>query len=157
MAGTTGDGDHDFYGIGLASRYTFDNSIYLDASASMGWATTEFAGKYQDASTKYDAENFYDSVHAGVGYVLPLTDAVNLDIYGRYVLTYLQGDDVDLGTRKNETFEMHDTLTHAFRVGLRFNGAFNEQASWHFGLAYEHVIDGETKSSVSGLGTTSDH
>ncbi len=125
VSGTKGDGDHDYYGFGAALRYSFDKPFYIDGSARFGWASPEFNGRYADASAKYNADSFYGSMHIGAGYVFDLTEKTDLDVYGRYVLTYLEGDTTGLGTPDGETFDMDDTMTHAFRVGARLTGAIN--------------------------------
>ncbi len=153
VSGTKGDGDHDYYGFGAALRYNFENPFYIDGSARFGWASTEFNGRYADASAKYDADSFYGSMHIGAGYVFGLTEKTDLDVYGRYVLTYLEGDTTGLGTPDGETFDMDDTMTHAFRIGARLTGEINESAGWRFGLAYEHVADGDAESDVIASGT----
>lgn len=152
VSGTKGDGDHDYYGFGTALRYSFENPFYIDGSARFGWASTEFNGRYADASAKYDADSFYGSMHVGVGYVFDLTEKTDLDVYGRYVFTYLEGDTTGLGTADGERFDMDDTMTHAFRIGARLTGEINESAGWRFGLAYEHVADGDAESDVIASG-----
>lgn len=151
VGAASGDGDHDYYGLGTAMRYTFETPFYLDASARIGWATTDFSGRYQTDQARYDADSFYGSLHMGLGWIYPISEGLNLDVYGRYILTYLHGDEVDLDTKNNEELEMDDTTTHAFRVGFRLNGSFSEQATWRVGLAYEHVADGDAESDVHSL------
>lgn len=148
VGAASGDGDHDYYGLGTAMRYTFETPFYLDASARLGWATTDFSGRYQTDQARYDADSFYGSLHMGLGWIYSISESLNLDVYGRYILTYLHGDEVDLGTKNNEELGMDDTTTHAFRVGFRLNGIFSEQATWRVGLAYEHVADGDAESDV---------
>lgn len=151
VGAASGDGDHDYYGLGTAMRYTFETPFYLDASARLGWATTDFSGRYQTDQARYDADSFYASLHMGLGWIYSISESLNLDVYGRYILTYLHGDEVDLGTKNNEELGMDDTTTHAFRVGFRLNGIFSEQATWRVGLAYEHVADGDAESDVHSL------
>ena len=151
--GTEADGDHDYYGIGAAVRYEFQNPFYLDGSVRLGMASTEFDGRYGDASARYDADSFYGTMHVGAGYLMSITEALKLDLYGRYVLSYLDGDDAGLHTGNGETFSMDSTVTHAFRLGARLNGNFCDNAAWRFGLAYEHVADGDAESDVLAEGT----
>lgn len=151
--GTEADGDHDYYGVGAAVRYEFQNPFYLDGSVRLGMASTEFDGRYGDASARYDADSFYGTMHVGAGYLMSITEAFKLDLYGRYVLSYLDGDDVGLHTGNSETFSMDSTVTHAFRLGARLNGNFCDNAAWRFGLAYEHVADGDAESDVLAEGT----
>lgn len=151
--GTEADGDHDYYGVGAAVRYEFQIPFYLDGSVRLGMASTEFDGRYGDASARYDADSFYGTMHVGAGYLMSITEALKLDLYGRYVLSYLDGDDVGLHTGNGETFSMDSTVTHAFRLGARLNGNFCDNAAWRFGLAYEHVADGDAESDVLAQGT----
>ena len=69
-------------------KVTFD----IDGSARIGQASTEFDGRYADANAKYDADGLYGSIHVGAGYVFALSGKTDLDLYGRCVLTYLEGD-----------------------------------------------------------------
>ncbi len=153
VSGTDGDGDHDYYGVGAALRYEFESPFYLDGSVRVGAASTGFDGRYADANARYDANGVYGSMHVGAGYVFGLTETVALDLYGRYILGYLEGDTVDLGTPDGEKFEMDDTFTHAFRVGARFTGIIGDTVGWRFGVAYEHVADGDAESDVIVSGT----
>ena len=153
VSGTDGDGDHDYYGVGAALRYEFESPFYLDGSVRVGATSTEFDGRYADANARYDANGVYGSMHVGAGYMFGLTETVALDLYGRYILGYLEGDTVDLGTPDGEKFDMDDTFTHAFRVGARFTGIIGDTVGLRFGVAYEHVADGDAESDVIVSGT----
>lgn len=77
-----------------------------------------------------------------------LADKVSLDVYGRYIFTYLEGDTVSLGTTDHERLKSEDTKTHTMQVGAMLRGTTPENISWRFGLAYEHVADGDAESTV---------
>lgn len=151
VEGAKGEGDHDYYGLGLATRYMVNDAWYIDGSLRVGQASTEFTGLYAGDSAKYDSDAFYVTAHAGTGYLFNLTDSVNLDVYGRYLVTYLDGDDVRLHNKYNDKFDMDSTVTHAVRVGGRLTGSFCPYAGWKVGLAYEHVFDGDAESAVNSL------
>lgn len=151
VEGTKGKGDHDYYGVGLATRYMVNDAWYLDGSLRIGQASTEFTGLYAGDSAKYDSDAFYVSAHAGTGYVFNLTDTVDFDVYGRYLVTYLDGDDVSLHNKYDDKLDMDSTMTHALRIGGRVTGAFCPYAGWKLGLAYEHVFDGDAQSAVNSL------
>lgn len=146
-----GDGDHDYYGVGLATRYSFNKPFYIDSSLRLGKASTEFDGHYAKEASKYDADSLYGSVHIGAGYVFNLREQLDLDVYGRYIFTYLEGDKVSLGGN-NGSLEIENTKTHAFRVGARLAGDITENATWRLGLAYEHVSDGDANSDLLASG-----
>lgn len=147
--GAKGDGDHTYYGLGAAARWRFESPFYIDGSLRAGWAETEFDGRYADASAQYDAGGLYASIHAGAGWTFALARGLALDVYGRYVGTWLEGDDVGLGTPDNEKFSTDDVWAHAFRAGARLEGSVSENLGWRFGLAFEHVADGEADSEIA--------
>ena len=149
--GTKGEGEHDYYGLGLATRYMVNDAWYIDGSLRVGQASTEFTGLYAGDSAKYDSDAFYVTAHAGTGYILNLTDTVNLDVYGRYLVTYLDGDEVSLHNKYSDKLDMDATMTHAVRLGGRLTGSFCPYAGWKVGLAYEHVFDGDAESAVNSL------
>lgn len=151
VEGTRGDGDHEYFGVGFATRYQTDGVLYADGSLRAGRATTEFAGRYGQDSASYDAKSLYMSVHVGLGAMWGLNESLKLDTYARYMVTYLDDDDVSLNNRYNDKLELDSTVTHALRAGARLLGDFNDYASWKVGAAYEHVFDGDAESAVNSF------
>ena len=151
VEGTRGDGDHEYFGVGFATRYQADGVLYVDGSLRAGRATTEFAGRYGQDSASYDAKSLYMSAHVGLGALWDLNESLKLDTYARYMVTYLDDDDVSLNNRYNDKIELDSTVTHAVRAGARLLGDFNDYASWKVGAAYEHVFDGDAESAVNSF------
>ena len=151
VEGTRGDGDHEYFGVGFATRYQTDGVLYADGSLRAGRATTEFAGRYGQDSASYDAKSLYMSAHVGLGAMWGLNESLKLDTYARYMVTYLDDDDVSLNNRYNDKLELDSTVTHALRAGARLLGDFNNYASWKVGAAYEHVFDGDAESAVNSF------
>lgn len=151
VEGTRGDGDHEYFGVGFATRYQTDGVLYVDGSLRAGRATTEFAGRYGQDSASYDAKSLYMSAHVGLGALWDLSESLKLDTYARYMVTYLDDDDVSLNNRYNDKLDLDSTVTHAVRAGARLLGDFNDYASWKVGAAYEHVFDGDAESAVNSF------
>ena len=151
VEGTRGDGDHEYFGVGFATRYQTDGVLYADGSLRAGRATTEFEGRYGQDSASYDAKSLYMSAHVGLGALWDLNESLKLDTYARYMVTYLDDDDVSLNNRHNDKLELDSTVTHAVRAGARLLGDFNDYASWKVGAAYEHVFDGDAESAVNSF------
>ena len=151
VTNANGDGDHNYYGVGLATRYNFENPFYIDGSLRFGKASTEFEGHYAKDAAEYDSDGLYGSVHIGAGYVFNLMEQLDLDVYGRYIFTYLEGDKVNLG-ENNGSLDMENTKTHTFRFGARLLGDISENTTWRFGVAFEHVSDGDAKSDLLAAG-----
>lgn len=153
VASTVADADHDYYGVGAAMRYDFQTPFYFDGAVRLGQISTDFDGSYGTGTAKYDAEGLYATAHIGAGYVFDLTQDVKLDAYGRYLLSYVEGDDVTLESDAKERFSMDDTTAHAVRLGARLEGTF-QSFDWYAGLAYEHVFDGKAKGELKFAGAT---
>lgn len=151
VEGTRGDADHEYFGVGFATRYQTDGVLYVDGSLRAGRATTEFAGRYGQDSASYDAKSLYMSAHVGLGALWDLSESLKLDTYARYMVTYLDDDDVSLNNRYNDKLDLDSTVTHAVRAGARLLGDFNDYASWKVGAAYEHVFDGDAESAVNSF------
>lgn len=151
VEGTRSDGDHEYFGVGFVTRYQTDGVLYVDGSLRAGRATTEFAGRYGQDSASYDAKSLYMSAHVGLGALWDLSESLKLDTYARYMVTYLDDDDVSLNNRYNDKLDLDSTVTHAVRAGARFLGDFNDYASWKVGAAYEHVFDGDAESAVNSF------
>lgn len=151
VEGTRGDGDHEYFGVGFATRYQTDGVFYVDGSLRAGRATTEFAGRYGQDSASYDAKSLYMSAHVGLAALWDLSESLKLDTYARYMVTYLDDDDVSLNNRYDDKLELDSTVTHAVRAGARLLGDFNDYASWKVGAAYEHVFDGDAESAVNSF------
>ncbi|MBR7070544.1 MAG: autotransporter outer membrane beta-barrel domain-containing protein, partial [Oxalobacter sp.] len=145
-----GSGEHEYYGVGVAGKYTFDNPFYVDGSIRLGVAKTDFDGRYTGDKAHYKNESFYTAAHIGGGYIFNIGDKTDLDLYGRYAVTWLDGDDVRLHDRENSRFHMGSSTTHAVRTGLRFTGEATDTLKWKAGLAYEHIFNGDAKGNING-------
>lgn len=145
------DGDHNYYGVGVALRRFIGDAFYVDGSVRAGWASTEFDGQYAAHQATYDADGFYGSAHVAAGYVAKLGGNLSADFYGRYTLTYLKGDDLRLNDEGRNRFETENAVTHAFRLGARLSGQYGEASAWRAGLAYEHVADGDAEGKLQNV------
>ncbi|MGN1149998.1 MAG: autotransporter outer membrane beta-barrel domain-containing protein, partial [Sutterella sp.] len=154
VEGAKADGDHAYYGLGVAARWQAEAPFYVDGSFRIGLSKTEFNGLYASTGEKahYDAKSLYTSAHVGAGYLVKLTAKTTLDAYGKYILSYLGSDDVGLGTSGGEKLKLDSTTAHTLQAGLRLTGKCTESFAWRLGAAYEHVFDGDAESRISAVG-----
>lgn len=151
VSSASADGDHDYYGVGAAAIWQLAPAWRLDGSLRIGRASTEFDGRYILEAASYDADGLYATAHISTGWTMPIAADLKLDVYGRYVFTHLEGDDVTLTDSAGSAFNMDDADTHALRAGLRVIGTPSERIAWRVGAAYEHVFNGDAEGSVQGL------
>ena len=151
VSGTHADGDHDYYGLGAAASWRPEGGMHIDGALRLGLASTEFDGLYNEGGASYGSDAFYATLQVGIGQTFPINTSMTADVYGRYVLTYLDGDDVTMSDEDATKLHFGNTTTHALRVGFRLAGKLAETTGWHAGLAYEHVFDGDAEGSVEGF------
>lgn len=152
VAHAKADGDHGYYGVGIAARWDAASGVFVDGALRLGMSNTEFSGVYASngASAQYDGDAFYSTFHVGAGYVFPIGNAVEGTVYGRYAASYLEGDTLNLEGTTN-LYDADSVTTQALRVGLRATGGVMKTAEWRAGLAYEHAFGGDADATVSGI------
>ncbi len=152
VAHAKADGDHGYYGVGIAARWDAASGVFVDGALRLGMSNTEFSGVYASngASAQYDGDAFYSTFHVGAGYVFPIGNAVEGTVYGRYAASYLEGDTLTLEGTTN-LYDADSVTTQALRVGLRATGGVMKTAEWRAGLAYEHAFGGDADATVSGI------
>ena len=151
VAGTKAEGDHDYFGIGVAARLHLTESLMSDLSLRMGRSTTKYQGIYAKDAATYDSSVYYATAHAGLGLDIPITENWTGNVYGRYSVSFIDGDDVNLTGQSKAVFDMSSTVTHAVRVGARVKAEVTENIAVNVGLAYEHVFNGDASGRVQGV------
>lgn len=152
VAQAKADGDHEYYGFGIAARWDAGSGLYVDGAVRLGMSNTEFNGVYASngATARYDGDAFYSTFHIGAGYAFPIGNAVEATVYGRYAASYLEGDTLKLEGTTN-AYDADSVTTQTVRLGLRATGSVMKTAEWRAGLAYEHAFGGDADASVSGI------
>ena len=146
------DGDHAYYGVGIGAVWAPDDHWHFDGALRLGQGSTEYSGVLEGNRAKYDSDTLYGSLHVGAGYQWMLTQTLSADIYGRYALGYIDGDDLTMDDPDHSRLHMEEAWTHAIRLGARFGGKLNETSmNWKVGVAYEHVFDGDSDSTVQDI------
>lgn len=146
-----GETDHNYYGLGVMAKHRYASGIYSEASLRAGYSSSDFSGHLGGAKVDFETRGLYASAHVGGGYEWALSDAMKLDVYGRYSLTYMDSDTVNVADVGNAKLKAEGTDTHAMRIGARLVGTPSERLSWRTGLAYEHVFDTNVKPQVDGV------
>jgi len=148
-----GNGDSDFVGGGVLGRMELGKGTsypYIEGSARAGQVKNEFTAPdlrdFAGTRAKYDSSSAYYGAHVGAGYVLGIGPA-SLDLYGRYLWTHEDGDDVKLST--GETVNFDDVNSQRTQLGARLTWAM-KYVNPYVGVAWEHEFDGEASASVYG-------
>ena len=149
---STADGDHRYYGLGLGAVWAPDDHWHVDGAVRLGQGKTEYKGFLEGNRANYDSDSFYASMHVGAGYQWMLTERLSADVYGRYALGYIDGDDLTIDDPDHSRLHMEEAWTHTVRLGARVGGLLDQSSlRWTVGVAYEHVFDGDSESAVQDI------
>lgn len=155
-ASVTGNGSMYYMGGGLLARLDFltfgPGHFYTEASARMGNVHNHYNNDdLQDGfgrSASFDADAPYYGLHAGAGYVWNITEALSLDMYGKYFWTRQEANSVTLSTGDRINYDAVDS--NRLRLGTRMSYAVNEHFSPYVGAAFEREFNGEAEATTYG-------
>ncbi len=151
-----GDGNSWYMGGGILAKMDFVETgpghFYLEGSAHMGTLHNEYdSNDLYDANgnvAKFDMDSPYYSLHGGLGYVWNMAEGHDLDIYGKYIWTRVQGTDDTLTTK--DKFEYDDMDSNRVRFGVRYTYKGSDRFSPYVGAAFEHEFSGSCESTAYG-------
>ena len=155
-ASVTGDGSTWYMGGGLLARMDFTDCgpghIYAEASGRAGALNNSYRNDdLRDGigrRAEFDTTTPYVSLHAGLGYIWNLTDALSLDLSAKYFWTWQDSADPRLST--GEALHFDAVNSHRLRLGGRLTWAVNEHVSPYVGAAWEHEFDGTARATSLG-------
>ena len=151
-----GDGNSWYMGGGILAKMDFVKTgpghFYVEGSAHMGTLHNEYdSNDLRDRNgnvAKFDMDSPYYSLHGGLGYVWNMAEGHDLDIYGKYIWTRVQGTDDTLTTK--DMFEYDDMDSNRIRLGARYTYKGSERFSPYVGAAFEHEFSGSCESTAYG-------
>jgi outer membrane autotransporter protein len=155
----SGKSDLNYAGGGVLGRYDFaplgPGHAYVDAALRIGAARNEFTARdLADArglNASYTSDALYLGGNVGGGYLWDFSDLATLDLYGVYLVSRLEDDDVSLST--GETVSFDAAYSQRVRAGFRlFAGPALISPNWspYVGAAYEYAFDGGVDASTGG-------
>ena len=151
-----GDGNSWYMGGGILAKMDFVKTgpghFYVEGSAHMGTLHNEYdSNDLRDRNgnvAKFDMDSPYYSLHGGIGYVWNMAEGHDLDIYGKYIWTRVQGTDDTLTTK--DKFEYDDMDSNRIRLGARYTYKGSERFVPYIGAAFEHEFAGSCDSRAYG-------
>ena len=156
MDNVDGTGDNNSVGGGILARMDFTQTalkgLYTEASLRMGQLNTHYNSDdvqdFMGNNASYDTNSLYYGAHAGLGYILSLSQKASLDLYGKYFWAHQQGDSV---TILGDKFKFDDANSHRTRVGGRFSYALYDELAPYAGAAWEYEFDGKARATTYGF------
>ena len=142
------DGDIEYAGGGLALRYMTEGGFYGEASVRAGQLSSDISHALMDNKGNFydvDTDSFYAGIHVGLGKVFSITDAFEVDAYGKYFYTYTDSDDFMINSEK---YSFDQISSNRFRLGARASHT-KDGLTFLFGLAGEYEFSGESNMTAA--------
>lgn len=146
-----GDGSLVYNGGGIAARFEQDNGVYTEGSLRAGMLKSEMTNALKDGagnSYGYKSESTYYGAHIGVGKIISLNEATDLDVYGKFFHTYTDGDSF---TVANDKFEFDSITSDRLRIGARLTTNKEKNFSTYYGFAYEYEFNGDADMRAQNM------
>ena len=146
-----GDGSLVYNGGGIAARYENNNGVYTEGSLRAGMLKSDMDNALRDASGNnygYESESAYYGAHIGVGKIIGLSESSDLDVYGKFFHTYVEGDSFNVAGDK---FEFDSINSDRLRIGARVTTNKENKFSTYYGLAYEYEFNGDADMKAQGI------
>ncbi len=146
-----GDGSLVYNGGGIAARFEQDNGVYTEGSLRAGMLKSEMTDALKDGagnSYGYKSESTYYGAHIGVGKVISLNEATDIDVYGKFFHTYTDGDSFTVACDK---FEFDSITSDRLRIGARVTTNKENKFSTYYGLAYEYEFNGDADMRAQNM------
>ena len=145
-----GDGSMVYNGGGIAARYENAKGVYTEGSLRAGMLKNEMDNALRDASGAsygYETESTYYGAHIGIGQIFEIDENTDLDVYGKFFHTYVDGDTVTIG---NDVFDFDSITSDRPRVGARVTKQ-QAKVNTYYGLAYEYEFNGDADMTAQGI------
>lgn len=146
-----GDGSIKYNGLGLMSRFEYNNGVYTEGSFRIGRLESETIDALKDGTgNTYDtkSESLYYGAHLGLGKLISLGDNTEIDIFGKVFHTYTDEDSFNVA---GDRFEFDSITSDRVRVGTRLNMNKKDLFKVYCGLAYEYEFNGDSNMKVQDM------
>ena len=159
--GTHGSGSTRYTGAGILARVDLTDGVYYEGSLRAGRIHSDYNGLLHAGgdssapliSEHYDTDSAYYALHLGLGKVIHLSQANDLDVYGKYFFSHESSDTVHVST--GETFQFSSVNSQRLRLGARFSHHVNQLSAFYAGMALEYEFDAESRATYKGAATPS--
>jgi hypothetical protein len=144
------NGDIDYFGGGLLSRYDSDFGLYVDGSVRFGKNKFEFeTSNLYDDRTSYNTNSGYFGAHLGFGYKIDAFEQDDaLEIYAKLIINKLFEDETMNSAGEILSF---DTATSVkTKVGVRIAHQLDDYVWFYSGLAIDQEFDSILTSHING-------
>ena len=152
-----GKGNSDYYGAGVLARVNLagngNGAPFVEGSLHAGsirnnWHTDDLRDAATGARAQYDIRTPYMGAHVGAGYRWQTNDTTQVEAYGQYLYTHVDGKDTNVAL---DPYHFGAVKSSRTRVGAKGAWAVSQQAQAYAGAAWEHEFDGTARATAYSL------
>ncbi|MBQ1845304.1 MAG: hypothetical protein II132_05155 [Desulfovibrio sp.] len=158
-APVSGTGRLSHLGAGLLSRLDFKSAwikgLYAEASFRAGtletlWKTEDMADGFTGRRASYDVARPYTACHAGLGWRLPVSDQLTLDLGARWFWTRLWGGSAHVAS---DPYEFRSADSSRLKFTAKASLFEGKPCSPYVSASLEREFDGRAGARAFGLKT----
>jgi len=144
-----GNGNTNYYGLGVLGRYAIDETWYGEGSLRIGSTKTDFnsADFIGYSNVSYETSAMYYGAHLGVGWLHNLNETLGLDLSAKLFYTRQGGDNLTIESDKVEFNAANSMRT---RLGGRVSHAMNRTLMPYAGAFLDYEFSGKAKAKING-------
>ena len=143
-----GDGDTHYFGAGVLARHDFKNRFYAEGSLRAGKVKSKYSSGDMGAGASFDSDSWYYGAHGGIGYLIPVQDKSDVDVYAKVLWTHQNSDSLTSKAGEDIRFDSANSLRT--RLGARFTHRLDDGFKGYAGLAWDHEFKGSQGALVDG-------
>ena len=146
--GFTGDGKATAIGLGILAKEDIKD-VYIEGLIRAGQLSNDYKNKL-DASgkTDYDYSSMYFGFSLGAGYIFNASGKIDIDFFGKYALTSVDGSEADLTT--GDKYKTDSVLSSRIKAGAEAEYKITDAVKPYLALFYDYELSGEIKAQLDG-------
>lgn len=145
-----GDGEIEYWGIGLATKYKISSEISSHIGLQFGKLKTNISNALRNSEgIFFDLKDYswYWSSQIGLNWNKKIQTGY-LDLYGRYIHSQIAGDSTNVG---HEQLNFETVQSNRFRFGIRNNIIVSKSLDINAGLGWDYETNAKAFMSVGKI------
>ena len=152
-----GKGDASYYGAGVMARAQLPGNErgapFVEGALRAGriqsnWHSDDLRDAATGQRAQYDVHTPYLGAHVGTGYRWQATERTQVEVYGQYLYTHMDGKDATVAL---DPYHFDAVKSRRTRVGAKADWQVNDTASLYAGAAWEREFDGTARATAYSL------
>ncbi len=142
-------GENDYSGGGIISRYSFENGLFVEGLVRMGEMDTSYQSDFGGTGAiDYDYSSDYLGAYIGAGKEFPVNRTLTATVKGRYIYSSIDGGETVL---KGDETRFDDAEAHTVRIGGYLTHDMGNGFSPYGGLMLESTFNSDLNAVANGM------